>query len=191
MKSVTQRISYMFLCLVPFLNFGIVGAHALRACRLAGIVYFAAMVIAACCLCARAVRAGTEREHRMALAGGFFILPTARIALLWVGLGTPWNATPVENRMRYLVLILGSIAVTAGFLSLEATVREAAERFLSKLAEAFAILAGAAYLIWTGHYLGVFVVRVRAGQFPADLEVMSEILDSLLFAACALPISQR
>jgi hypothetical protein len=32
----------------------------------------------------------------------------------------------------------------------------------------------------------VFVVRVRAGQFPADLEVMSEILDSLLFAACAL-----
>jgi hypothetical protein len=189
MKSIAQRAGYVFLCAVPFLNFAVVGARALRVSELyqiAGVAYCAAMVIAAWNLCARAVLGGTEREHRLALAGGFFILPTAVVALLWVGLGPPWYATPVENRMRYLVLVLASIAVTAGFLLLEEAVREAGERFLSKLAAAFAILAGAAYLIWNSHYLGVFVIKVRTGQFPAGLDVTTEILDSLLFAACVL-----
>jgi len=186
MKSVGQRMSYIFLWLVPFLNFGVIGARALRPYWFFGILYFATMIAAAWNLCGSAVRSGAEREQRMWLTGGLLILFTTVVALFWVGLGPPFQATPVENRMRYMVLVLGSVAVTAGFLMLETVIHQSGERLLSKLATTFAILAGAAYLVWNCHALGLFVIRTRTGQFPAGLDGMNEILDSLLFAACVL-----
>jgi hypothetical protein len=181
-----RRISYVFLCAIPFLNFGVIGARALRPYWFAGIVYFAAMIIAAWSLCGRALRSGTEREQRMSLTGGLLILFTVVTALLWVGLAPPFQATPIENRMRYMVLVLGSVAVTIGFVLLEALVRENGEYLLSRIAATVAMLGGAAYLIWNCHALGVYVIRVRTGHVPTEFTVMSEVLDSLLFAACVL-----
>jgi hypothetical protein len=180
-----RRISYVFLCVLPFLNFGVIGARALRPYWFVGFI-FAAMIVAAWSLCGQAVRTGTERDRRMCLTGGLLILFTVVIALLWVGIAPPFEATPVENRMRYMVLVLGSVTVTAGFLMLETLVREKGEQLLSRLAATFASLAGAAYLIWNCDALGMSVIRARTGQFPTEVTVMAELFDSLLFAACVL-----
>ena len=98
-----RRVSYVFLCVVPFLNFVVVGARAFRVpvvYQAVGIVYFAAIGLAAWTLGARAILASAERERTLALTGILLIVPSILTALLWVGLGPPWQATAVENRMR-------------------------------------------------------------------------------------------
>ena len=119
MDYTLRRISYVFLCMVPVLAIGVAAPRALRVSPIyqtVGGVLFAAIVIAAWILGARAIRAGAEGKRRLALAGGLLLTPFALIALLWVGLGPPWDASPRENVMRYLVLLVSSIAVSGGLL---------------------------------------------------------------------------
>jgi hypothetical protein len=98
----------------------------------------------------------------------------------------PYQATPVENRMRFLVLLVDSIAITGGFVVLWETLREAGERFYSTLGSATNMLAGAAYLIWMSFTLGMVVVRVQAGQTPPEVRAVYQVYDILLFFACIL-----
>src|SRR5438477_1040347 len=187
--NTVRRVSYVFLCIVPFLNFAVVGVRAFRVpgvYQMVGVAYFAAMAFAAWTLGARAIIASAERERRLALAGVLLMVPSTLMALLWVGLGPPWVATPVENRMRYLVLLIDSIAVTGGFVVLEQALHEAGERFYSTLGTALAILAGAAYLVWNCFFLGLYVVKVRGGQTPAAFVSLGDSIDALIFIACIL-----
>jgi hypothetical protein len=187
--TTVRRVSYVFLCIVPFLNFAVVGLRAFRVpgvYQMVGVAYFAAMAIAAWTLGARAIIASAERERRLALVGMLLIVPSTLMALLWVGLGPPWEATPVENRMRYLVLLIDSIAVTGGFVVLEQALQEAGECFYSTLGTALAILAGAAYLVWNCFFLGLYVLKARGGQTPAAFVSLSDSIDALIFIACLL-----
>jgi hypothetical protein len=187
--STVRRISYVFLCIVPFLNFAVVGLRVFRVpgvYQTVGVAYFAAIAIAAWALGARAIIGSGEREQRFALAGMLLIVPSTLMALLWVGLGPPWEATPVENRMRYLVLLIDSIAVTGGFVVFEQALQEAGERFYSTLGTALAILAGAAYLVWNCFFLGLYVVKARGGQTPAAFVSLSDSIDALIFIACVM-----
>lgn len=187
--NAVRRVSYLFLCAVPLLNMVAVGVRAFRvpgAFQAVGAVYFAAICAAAWITGASAILARGQQERRIALAGGFLLLPSALIALLWVGLGTPWQATPTENRLRFLVLMLGSIAVTAGFVMVAQAVREAGERVYSTLGTVFASLAGAGYLVWTSFALGAYVMRVRHGEIPDAVRPISEVLESLQLNVCLL-----
>jgi hypothetical protein len=124
----------------------------------------------------------------MGLVGGLFLLPFALVSLLWVGLGTPGEASPAENKMRFLVLLIGAIAVTGGFALLEQAIHEAGERLYLRLGSVANILAGAGYLVWASFHLGGFVLEVQDGQrqtLPAVLSP-SEVFDPLLFIACVL-----
>ena len=188
MKTVC-RVSYVGLCLVPFLNFFIVGFRVFRVAgvyQAVGVAYFAAMAIAAWTLGARAIIGGAEQERRLSLAGLLLMVPSALMALLWVGLGPPWLATPTENRMRYLVLLIDSVAVTGGFVVFEQALQEAGERFYSSFANALAILAGAAYLVWNCFFLGLYVVKARGGQTPTALISLNDSIDAMIFIACVL-----
>jgi hypothetical protein len=187
--SAARRVSYVFLCIVPLLNFVVVGVRAFRVpgvYQAVGVTYFAGIAVAAWALGARALIAGTERERRLGLAGLLLMVPSTLMALLWVGLGPPWEATATENRMRYLVLLMDSIAVTAGFMVLEQALHEAGERLYSTLAAALAILAGAAYLVWNCFFLGLYVLKARGGQTPAAFVSLSDSIDALIFIACVL-----
>ena len=184
-----RRISYVFLCAVPFLNFAVVGMRAFRVpgvYQVAGIVYFGAIAIAAWILGGRTMIYGAEQEQRISFAGLLLLVPSTLMALLWVGLGPPWEATPVENRMRYLVLLTDTVAVTAGFVVLGQALREASERLYSTLASTFAILAGGAYVVWNCFMLGLYVMKARGEQTPAAFRSLSEPIDMLLFTACVL-----
>jgi hypothetical protein len=95
-----RRISYAFLCMVPVLAVGVAAPRALRVSgiyQIVGAMLFAAIVIAASILGARAFRAGAEGKQRLALAGGLLLTPFALVALLWVGLGPPWDASQRER----------------------------------------------------------------------------------------------
>src|SRR6266403_3538131 len=119
--NTVRRVSYVFLCIVPFLSFVVAGVRTFRVpgvYQAAGVAYFAAIAMAAWTLGARAVRADAQDRRLLGLAGILLVTPFALVALLWVGLGGPWQATPAENQMRYLVLIVMAAAVAGGFVAL-------------------------------------------------------------------------
>lgn len=184
-----RRISYVFLCTVPVLAIAVAAPRALRVSpvyQTVGGVLFAAIVIAAWVLGARSITAGAEGKQRLALAGGLLLTPFALVVLLWVGLGPPWDANPRENVMRYFVLLVSSAAVSSGFVVLKEALSEAGERKYSTLGFAAAMLAGAAYLIWTSLLLGAYIVRVRDGQVPPAINSLIDVFDVLLDVACLL-----
>lgn len=191
MSDAVRRVSYIFLCSVPLFVSVVVAVRAFRipgVYQAVGVTLFAAIGLAAWTLGARAIRGGAEPERRMVLIGGLLLLPFALVSLLWVGLGIPGEATPTENKMRFLVLLVDSIAVTGGFVVLGQALHEAGERFYVSLGTVSNILAGAAYLVWASFHLGGFVLVVLDGQretLPATLSP-SEVFDPLLFIACVL-----
>ena len=187
--DVSRRISHVFLCAVPVLA---IGFAAVRPLRVSGVyqsigwALFGAIVVAVWVLSARALRSGAQRPQLLGLAGGFLLVPFVLIALLWVGLGPPWDATPPENVMRYFVLLVSSVAVSGGFIVLTEALSDAGERCYSTLGFAAAVLAGAAYLIWMSFLLAASVMRVRDGQAPAAINSLVDVLDLLLNVACFL-----
>jgi hypothetical protein len=189
MKNITHRLSYVFLCIFPFLVGIFAGVRELRIAgfyQLLGGVLFLTVVMAAWLFGGRAIKFGVDVRSRFALAGSLLIAPWALISLLWVGLGTPWDATPTENQMRYLVLLFGAIVVTSGFIVVERLLNDAGERFYSTLGLAANILAGAAYLIWTTFQIGAYAEKVRDGQMSPAVVALSNVFDILLFVGCVL-----
>jgi hypothetical protein len=189
MDTTARRASYVFLCTVPVLAIAFAAPRSLRIAGLyqsIGAVLFAAILLAAWILGARAIRTGGEAKQRLVLAGGFLLVPFVVISLFWVGLGPPWVSTAVENRMRYIVLLVSSIAITGGFVVLKEALSEAGERLYSTLAFAAALISGSAYLIWMSAILGAYVVKVRDGQLPAAISSLMDVFDILLLVACLL-----
>lgn len=189
-NNTVRRVSYVFLCLLPILNIVVVGVRALRipmVYQLIGGVIFAAILLAAWILGAwRMFESDAGEKRKLALVGVLLIASSALVSLLWVGIATPWDATPTENEMRYLVLLFGSIAVTTAFIVLKDLLNDAGERFYSTLGFALNILSGAAYLIWTCFEIGAHAVQVRNGQIPPAIVALSDIFDIILFIACVL-----
>src|SRR5882724_6551285 len=98
--NTVRRVSCVFLYIVPFLNFVVVGVRAFRVpgvYQAAGLMYFAAIAIAAWALGARALRADAQDRRLLGLAGTILVTSFGLVALLWVGLGAPWQATAAEN----------------------------------------------------------------------------------------------
>jgi len=184
--NTVRRVSYVFLCIVPFLNFVVVGLRAFRVpgvYQVVGVMYFAALALAAWALGARAIRADAQDRRLLGLAGTLLVTSFALVALLWVGLGPPWQATAAENQMRYLVLIVMATAIAGGFVVLREALSEAGERFYSTLGFAAIMLSGPLYLIWNTFAFGVFFAKEHTGQVPPAIISLGDTLDVLLFVA--------
>ena len=184
-----RRFSHWFLIAV-FVVAMVTGA--IRPLRMSplyqviGVFQFAAMAVAAWTLGARAITT-TSREPRMlALAGIFLVTPFALLALLWVGLGPPWVATPAENQMRYLVLTAMSIAIVVGFVVLREALGEAHKKSHPNVGFATILLAGPLYLIFDAFGFGISTVKLRAGETPPAFHDLNAAIDMILFLAGAL-----
>src|SRR5438128_11937199 len=187
--NTVRRVSYVFLCIVPFLNFAVVGVRAFRVpgvYQAVGVAYFAAIAIAAWTLGAGAIRADVQGRRLLGLAGTLLVTSFAPVALLWVGIGGPWQATAAENQMRYLVLIVMATAIAGGFVVLREALTQAGERFYATLGFAAIMLSGPLYLIWNTFAFGVFFAKEHAGEVPQALHSMDDIFDLLLFLAGSL-----
>jgi hypothetical protein len=184
-----RRVSYVFLCIVPFLSFGVCVVRAFRVpgvYHVVGVAHFAAIAIATWTLSNGAIRADAQDRRLLGLAGTLLVTPFALVALLWVGLGGPWVATAAENQMRYLVLIVMASAMAGGFVVLREALSEAGERFYSTLGFAAIILAGPLYLIWDAFAVGAFFGKEHAGQVPPTIASLNVVRDLLLSLAGAL-----
>lgn len=185
----TRRLGILYLRVLPFLAAPLVAVRTLRVFPLDVLLggLLCAVAAASFWTCgARREGAATEEENLLAVAAGLLLSPFALIAATWIGLGGPWEATPDENRLRYLVLLIGAIAVTAGFLLLATALHAVGERLYATLGAAAGLLAGCAYLVWLSFELGGQVVRLRTGDLPGAVVAMGSVLDVLLFFACLL-----
>jgi len=184
--NTVRRVSYVFLCIVPFLSFAVVSVRAFRVpgvYQAVGVAYFAAIAIAAWTLSAGAIRADGQGRRLLGLAGTLLVTPFALVALLWVGLGGPWQANAAENQMRYLVLIVMAIAIAGGFVVLREALSETGERFYATLGFAAIMLSGPLYLIWNTFAFGAFFGKEHAGEVPPAIVSLRDTLDLLLFVA--------
>jgi hypothetical protein len=184
--NTVRRVSYVFLCVVPFLSFVVGGVRAFRVpgvYQAAGAVYFAAIAMAAWTLGAGAIRADAQDRRLLGLAGTLLVTPFALVALLWVGLGPPWQANVAENQMRYLVLIVMATAIAGGFVVLREALSEAGERFYATLGFAAIMLSGPLYLIWNTFAFAAYFGKEHAGEMPAAIISLRDMMDLLLFVA--------
>src|SRR5216684_1689288 len=187
--NTVRRVSYVFLCIVPFLTFVVVGVRAFRVPGVyqpVGVAYFAAIAIAAWTLGARAIRADGQDRRLLGLAGTLLVTSFAPVALLWVGIGGPWQATAAENEMRYLVLIVMATAIAGGFVVLREALSQAGERFYATLGFAAIMLSGPLYLSWNTFAFAAFFGKEHAGEMPAAIVSLRDMLDLLLFVAAFL-----
>lgn len=184
--NTSRRVSYVFLSIVPFLDIILVEVHALRVPGLyqaLGVAYFLMIAIAAWTLSAGAIRAEEQGRRLLGLAGTLLITPFALVALLWVGLGAPWEANVAENQMRYLVLIVMATAVSGGFVVLKEALSEAGERVFATLGFAAIMLSGPLYLIWNSIMFGAYFGKQHSGEVPAAIISLNDTTDLLLFIA--------
>src|SRR5438876_7245993 len=140
-----RRFSYWFLFAIFIVAIVLAAIRPLRVSpmyQVIGVIQFGAMAFAAWTLGARAITSTSRGPRLLALAGIFLITPFALLALLWVGLGPPWQATPAENQMRYLVLTAMTIAIVVGFVVLREALGEADIKFRSSVGFATIMLAG-------------------------------------------------
>jgi len=184
-----KRFCYWFLFAI-FIVAVILGAiRPLRvspAYQLIGVIQFAAMALAVWTLGARAITATARGPRLLALAGIFLVTPFALLALLWVGIGPPWEATPAENQMRYLVLSAMSIAIVVGFVVLREALSAVDEKFRSTVGFATILLAGPLYLIFNAFGFGISTVRLHGGETPPAYHDLNAVIDMILFLAGAL-----
>ncbi len=179
-----RRLSYIFLCSGPFFVIVLVGIRALRVPRIhesIGAAVFGMFAIFTWMLVGRGIRSHLPEMRLAAVAGTLLVLPFSLIALFWVGLGPPWQASPAENQMRYLVLIAMAAAVVGGCVVLKEALCVAGERCFSTLGLAGIILAGPLYLVGEALLLAAFTACVRTGQVPEVFVSLSELQDILLF----------
>ena len=151
--------------------------------QIVGVIQFAAMALTAWILGARSITSASREPRLLALAGIFLITPFALVALLWVGLGPPWVATPPENQMRYLVLAAMTISIVVGFVVLGEALGQANK---NSIGFATILLAGPLYLIFNAFGFGLATVRLNGGEIPQSFHDLNEVIDMILFLAGAL-----
>src|SRR5438105_12670087 len=185
----TRRFSYWFLFAIFIVAIVIGATRPLRvspAYQVIGIIQFGAMAFAAWTLGARAITSTSRGPRFLALSGILLITPFALLALLWVGLGRPWQASPAENQMRYLVLTAMAIAIVVGFVVLREALSEADEEFRSSVGFGMIILAGPLYLLFDALAFGVSTARLHGGEVPSAFRDLNTAIDIILFLAGAL-----
>jgi hypothetical protein len=192
MTSRKQRMSYIFLCLTPFIACIAVLLRPLRipgVYHVIGVVLFAAICTAAWNLGARVISDESQSRRLLALAGTLLVTPFALIALFWVGLGSPEMATAAENQMRYLVLILMTLGSVGGFVALREALSESNERFYSTLGYTAIMLSGPAYLIWHPFAFGAYYGKEHGGVMPPAIVSLGPFANTLVSLAAGITYS--
>lgn len=186
--NTVRRVSYVFLCSVPFLCFVVVGTRTFRLSgvhQTAGVVYFAAIAIAAWIHSGGPIRADGQGRRLLNLAGTLLVT-FAVLGLLGVALDERSPATPPGNQVRHLCLIVMATLIAGGFVVLRGALSEAGERFHLTLGLAAIMLSGPLYLIWNSFAFAILFGGKRSGEVPASFLLLDDILDLLLLGAAFL-----
>lgn len=183
-----RRRCFVFLSAYPFLVLALASPRALRipvVHEVIGAFVCALGAIAAWILGARRIGSDETEGGPAALAGSLLLLPLLLVALLWVGIGPPFQATLEENHMRFEVLLADSILVACGFVALKTALGRAGEGWHSTLAFAVGIFGGTLYVLCIGISLSQVIALVN-GKDEASVRILSGYYNVLEFVACLL-----
>lgn len=183
-----EKLSFIVLCALPFVAIALAAARPLH--ELPGHDVIGGLLFAVALACTwRLVGSITTRDGSvpptLALSGVFLIAPWAVIALLWVGLGAPFQASALENQHRYVVLVTNAALIGAGFMVLRDALRAHGEHFFSSALFAAAVPASGLYLLCISITLAHATMAVQGERTPVPA-VISHLYDVLEFFACLL-----
>jgi hypothetical protein len=184
-----RRFSYWFLFAIFIVAFVLAAIRPLRVSgvyQVVGIIQFAAMAFAAWTLGARAITSTSRGPRLLALTGILLITPFALVALFWVGLGPPWEATAAENQMRYLILTAMAIAIVVGFVVLRDALENADEQSRPSVGFGMIMLAGPLYLLFDALAFGYSTARLQVDEVPSTFRDLTAAVDMILFLAGGL-----
>lgn len=188
MSSVARRFAYALLRVLPILAVMLASMRQLRIhgfYLILGGALFALIVAAAWIVGAHALKSANVGARQLALAGTLLLAPWALIALLWVGIGAPFQATVAENHSRFLVLISNSLLVTTGFIVLHGSLTERGEHFWSTLGFATSLHAGIAYLICLSLSAAQTAMALHGDRAPLP-SILDNFYNIIEFVACTL-----
>jgi hypothetical protein len=186
--SAGPHVGSVFLRALPFVALALGGPrplHDLPGHELIGIAVFAVALACLWWVGAAAIARDGPAARVLVLAGALLLAPSMLIALLWVGLGAPFQATALENQHRYIVLMVNALLAGAGFLVLRDVLRERGERFFSSALLAAAIPASGLYLVCVAITLAQATMALQGDRTPFP-PILSHLYDALEFFACAL-----
>ncbi len=183
-----RRVCFVFLSAFPFVVLGLGSPRALRIPGVhegIGAVVCALGAIAAWMLGARRIGSEESEGGPAALAGSLLFFPLLLIALLWVGIGAPFQATIEENHMRFQVLLASAILVACGFVALKEALARAGESWSLTLGFAVGIFGGTAYILCIGISMSQ-VIAIANGQDATQVRTLSGFYNVIEFVACLL-----
>ncbi len=191
--STDQRrrdLSYVVLCaglVIAFVLFGVRANYSPGVYYAIAGVQLAIFSVAAWNLGASALQADAGERRRLAIAGTLLITPGVLFSFV-PGIGPPGDQTPEENQLRYLILLINSMAIAGGLIVLRESLREAGEHFFATLGFAAIVVATPLYLIWGSLMLQDFRASADliAGEVPPWIHWIRDLSDILLFFGGAL-----
>lgn len=132
----------------------------------------------------RATLDGPDDRKLLSISGLLLIAPMAFFSLL-AGIGPPGGQSAEENHLRYLILLVSSIANGAGFVLLRQALVEGRERFFSSLGFAAIVVATPLYVVWGAVMLEFYREAAPAvsGIRQPWQEALADLSDILLFFA--------
>lgn len=183
--------SFVILCVSLFLVTVIWGVRVKYPTgiyyALAGI-QFVVICVSAWRVGASAITSGIFEEKRLAAAGTLLVGSWALQSFL-PGIGPPGDQTSAENALRYMILLVASIAITGGLIVLKEALGDAGERFYSTLGFGAIVLAATAYLVWAATAVGFFTWKGAASSGPEQqpaILLIANVSEILLFFGGAL-----
>ena len=183
-----EKLSFIILCALPFVAIALAAARPLH--ELSGHDVIGGLLFAVALACAwRLVGPMTTRDRSapptLGLSGVFLVAPWTLIALLWVGLGAPFQASALENQHRYVVLVINAALIGAGFMVLRDALRAHGEHFFSSALFAATVPASGLYVVCMSITLAQATMAVQGERTPVPA-LISHFYDVLEFFACLL-----
>lgn len=183
-----ERLSFVILCALPFVAVALAGArplHELSGHDAVGALLFAVALACAWRLVGSVIARDRSPARTLGLSGALLVAPWTLVALLWVGLGAPFQASALENQHRYLVLLVNAALMGAGFMVLRDALRARGEHFFSSALLAAAVPASGLYVMCISITLAQATMAVQGDRTPVPA-LLSHLYDVLEFFACLL-----
>jgi len=130
---------------------------------------------------------GSDQRRTLAAAGTLLVLPFALFA--WVpGIGPPETTDAAGNQIRYVLLLIDSVAVAGGLILLRHSLISTGDKFYSLLGFAAVVLAGPIYTVFAAIQLAEYRAMLHAGveKTPAEWLVAEQVSVILLFTGVFL-----
>ncbi len=188
--ALPRRLSIVLLRLSPFVSIALMARplHFTALPVALAAPHVALLAVALAVLATPWIAHRTPAVRLGVIAGLAFVFPFVLIAS-WVGLGLPFQATPIENERRYLVLMAAAIAAGCGALLTREALRASGESVSSAIGAALLVIAAPLHVVWACveyNTNAMLILTAQGHALPDVSEAFGLFSDGPLFVASLL-----